>query len=166
MISQRYLELLDICNRMGYISFRVRDFIPIISVALSEFALDYRLKDVTLEGLVEDAVDLAWLGYNFIQRLTDKDLADIIQEAKDLHERKNKGYSGDNPDTWSNFRRCEDFGISTADGIVTRITDKYSRLNTLWGNPEYDKVGEAIEDTLMDFSAYLLILICILEERK
>lgn len=90
----------------------------------------------------------------------------LLDKMKDLHQRKNAGYSGDDPDPWLNFRQCEDFGISAEQGVITRMSDKWSRFRSLWRKPEHDQVGEAIEDTLMDLAAYSLVLICLLEERK
>lgn len=90
----------------------------------------------------------------------------LLEKMKDLHERKNAGYSGDSIDAWSNFRQCERFGITAAQGVATRMSDKWSRLISLWSKPENDQVGEAIEDTLMDLASYSLILICLLDEQK
>lgn len=90
----------------------------------------------------------------------------LLNKMRDLHERKNAGYSGDSPDPWLNFRQCEGFGITAEQGVLTRMSDKWSRLRSLWINPAHDQVGEAIEDTLMDLAAYSLILICLREERS
>lgn len=91
----------------------------------------------------------------------------LLDEMRDLHIRKNTGYAaaGDG-DPWYNFRQCEKFGISSADGVITRMSDKWSRLQSLWLDSDNDKVGEPIEDTLMDLAAYSLILICLRRERQ
>lgn len=88
----------------------------------------------------------------------------LLDEMWQLHIAKNTGYAGYSPDPWANFRQCEAFGISAACGVLTRMSDKWSRLQSLWKNPERDRVGESIKDTLIDLSAYALILICLLEE--
>lgn len=90
----------------------------------------------------------------------------LLDDMRDLHERKNAGYSGGNADPWTNFRECEHFGIASTDGVITRMGDKWSRLRSLWQNPANEQVNEPIEDTLMDLAAYSLILICLLREGK
>lgn len=91
----------------------------------------------------------------------------LLEEAKELHVRKNAGYSGaDNPDPWANFRMCETFGVTAFEGCMVRLSDKYIRVTNLMKNPKNDQVGESIKDTLMDLSAYALIAICLLEEQE
>jgi len=90
---------------------------------------------------------------------------DMLDELKDLHERKNRGYSGYSNDPWANFRECEAFGISATDGVITRMSDKWSRIKSLWQDRNNDQVGENIIDTLQDLAAYALILICLLNEK-
>ena len=42
---------------------------------------------------------------------------ELTQQMRDIHEKKNAGYSGvDNPDSWANFRLCEQFGVSASLG--------------------------------------------------
>jgi len=90
----------------------------------------------------------------------------LLDAAWQLHIAKNAGYAGHSADPWANFRQCEAFGITAADGVLTRMSDKWSRLQSLWQNPERDMVGESIEDTLKDLSAYALILVCLLQEAE
>jgi hypothetical protein len=90
----------------------------------------------------------------------------LLDDAWTLHIAKNQGYAGYSDDPFANFRKCAEFGIPVEDGILTRMSDKISRLQSLWRNPERDTVGESIVDTLKDLSAYALILICVLEERQ
>lgn len=91
----------------------------------------------------------------------------LLDDAWDLHIRKNAGYAGaDNPDPWANFRMAEDFGISAFEGCLVRMTDKYARIRSLRKNPDNDQVNESIRDTLQDLAAYALIAICLLDEEK
>jgi hypothetical protein len=91
----------------------------------------------------------------------------MLEEMHTLHVKKNAGYSGvDNPDPWANFRRCERYGIDPIDGVLTRISDKDARVETLFTNPDNEQVGESIEDSLMDGAAYRLILVCLLREMR
>jgi hypothetical protein len=91
----------------------------------------------------------------------------LLAEMVELHRRKNAGYVGkDNEDAWANFREAEEFGVSTFQGVLIRMSDKYARIRSLVRNPDNEQVGEAITDTLMDLAAYALIAICIHEENQ
>jgi hypothetical protein len=88
----------------------------------------------------------------------------LLDEALQLHLKKNAGYSADNPDAFANFREVTKAGMTPLQGIITRMSDKYARAMSLFKNPENDQVGESMRDTLMDLSAYALIYICLAEE--
>jgi nitrogen regulatory protein PII-like uncharacterized protein len=91
---------------------------------------------------------------------------ELLVKMRDLHVRKNAGYAGDSPDPWANFRMSELFGVSPFLGVLVRMSDKFIRVSNLVKNPDNEKVGENIKDTLMDLAAYSLIAIAILEEEK
>lgn len=88
----------------------------------------------------------------------------MLDEIADLHSRKNSNYA-ENTNPLSNLRECGNFGIRPVDGVITRMTDKWSRLKELWKGKD-DVVGESIKDTLMDLSIYSLLLIILLDEDK
>lgn len=88
----------------------------------------------------------------------------LLEELADLHRRKNAGYSGDDPDPWMNFRRCEAFGIPTEHGVITRMADKWGRFQSLYANPAHEQVGEALEDTVLDLAAYALMFLAMRRE--
>lgn len=91
----------------------------------------------------------------------------LLDEMRSLHVRKNAGYAGiGNVDPWANFRMSEGFGVDTLRGVLVRLSDKYIRVQNLLANPANDQVGESIDDTLMDLSAYALIAICVRREAK
>jgi hypothetical protein len=99
--------------------------------------------------------------------MADKRYLQLLDEMKDLHIRKNAGYSGaDNPDAWANFRMSEAFGVSPFRGCLVRMSDKYIRVTNLVKNPDNDQVGENVKDTLFDLAAYALIAVCLLEEQE
>lgn len=89
----------------------------------------------------------------------------LLEEMKELHIKKNMGYSGDSVDRWANFRLSGAFGVSPFLGVMVRMSDKWIRITNLIKNPSFDKVGEAIEDTLMDLASYALIAICLRREK-
>lgn len=89
----------------------------------------------------------------------------LLEELKSLHHKKSAGYAGaENPDAWANFRMAEGFGVTPLQGCLVRMSDKYIRIQNLMKNPDNDKVGESIRDTLLDLSSYALIVICLLDE--
>ncbi len=90
----------------------------------------------------------------------------LLDEALELHVRKNQGYAADNPDAFANFRLAEGMGLTPVQGVLVRMGDKFARVQSLAKNPENDRVGESMRDTLMDLSAYALIAICLMEEQK
>ncbi len=91
----------------------------------------------------------------------------LLDEAWDLHVRKNAGYAGaENSDPWANFRMCEAFGIPAFEGCMVRLSDKYIRITNLMKDSTNDRVGESIRDTLQDLAAYAFIAICLLDEKK
>lgn len=91
----------------------------------------------------------------------------LLEEAKELHIRKNAGYSGaDNPDPWANFRMSEAFDVEAWRGALVRMSDKYIRVTNLVKDASNEQVGESIEDTLKDLAAYALIAICLLREER
>lgn len=90
----------------------------------------------------------------------------MLEEMRELHKKKNAGYSGDSEDRWANFRDSELVGVEAWRGALIRMTDKYKRITNLAKDLSLDKVGESIEDTLMDLAAYALIVICLRREKN
>lgn len=90
----------------------------------------------------------------------------LLDEMKELHIRKNAGYSGESLDRWANFRMSEGFGVSAFLGCLVRMSDKFIRITNLVKNPKNEMVGESIIDTLKDLAAYALIAICLYEEEE
>ena len=88
----------------------------------------------------------------------------LLDEMRELHIKKNKGYSGASDDRWANFRLSEQLGVPAHMGALVRMSDKWIRITNLIKNPDFDQVGESITDTLMDLAAYCLIVICLLRE--
>lgn len=89
----------------------------------------------------------------------------LLDTMKDLHIKKNAGYSGDSQDRWANFRMAENFGVSAFLGCLVRMSDKFIRIQNLVKNPKNEQVGESIRDTLMDLASYALISICLWDEK-
>lgn len=88
----------------------------------------------------------------------------LLDVMRELHIAKNAGYSGDDPDPWTNFRKAEDLGVPAWKGCLIRLSDKFSRLVSLVKNPDNEKIGERLQDTLLDLASYALIAVCLLDE--
>ena len=98
--------------------------------------------------------------------MASKEYLSLLEQMKELHIKKNAGYSGkDNPDAWANFRMAEQFGVSAFQGCLVRMSDKYIRITNLVKDPSNEQVGESIDDTLFDLAAYALIAICLRREQ-
>lgn len=150
--SQRYLKLLQFLEVSS-------STVPTIEQAWELLQQDYRTKKVGVRNTV-------WVCASTACKLLQEQKynANLFEDMKDLHIRKNAGYSGLHEDPFYNFRQVEKFGISTQDGIIARLTDKYQRYINVKANPELDKVQESFTDTLTDMISYCLILYCVMEE--
>lgn len=108
---------------------------------------------------------LAQTVFYHLAEAQDLPLAVVLADAADLHVRKNAGYAGAaNADPWANFRLSEAFGVTPIDGVLVRMSDKWSRILSLEADPNNDQVGESILDTKRDLGAYALIGLCLIEE--
>ena len=154
MISEKYLNLLDTLYVEPDLTL---DYVWLDLQTNWKYGIHSRIKDTL--------ITLAEVSYTMLSHELLIPLPACILRAKDLHRRKNAGYSGvDNPDPWDNFRECETFGISAVDGCLTRLCDKYRRYKNITTNPANEQVGENVAEALVDLGAYSLILICLLEE--
>jgi hypothetical protein len=114
--------------------------------------------------LANQLTDLAGIAFELLAVMRDTSIAEVISEALSLHHRKNAGYAGHSNDPWANFRLATLFGVTPSQGVLVRLSDKYSRLQSLQASANNDQVGESYNDTLADFAAYCLIAVCLLEE--
>lgn len=163
MISKQYLKYIDEISAPTIIQGNLEWHLQGIRLDWNNLAIHYKTHNR------QEIADLLWiLAANSLCALSillDKDRSTLASEMEQLHRTKNAGYVGDNPDSWANFRLVEQFGISTSDGLIARLSDKYSRFWIVYKDSSKDKVGESAIDTLKDFTAYCLILLCVLEEK-
>lgn len=82
-----------------------------------------------------------------------------FEECLEISARKCKDYAGDS-DPFANFRMVQHLGVCTVEqGILTRLSDKFSRIANLLGRPEGPAVvDEKVDDTILDAINYLAIL--------
>ena len=89
----------------------------------------------------------------------------IFDNALSVLEKKNHDYSGE-VDVLKNFRvSAQVAGVTTEQGILTRLMDKMSRIGNLLQR-EASVKDESIHDTIMDAINYLAILDYAITENK
>ena len=95
---------------------------------------------------------------------------DLCNRARALSRKKNHDYSGgkDATHAFLNFIKCEELGLcKTETGILVRLSDTLSRLNTLAdSNLKYEVDDERVLDTVLDIINYTVIFYAIHAERK
>jgi hypothetical protein len=86
----------------------------------------------------------------------------LIEEIQSLHETKNHDYAED-ADPLSNLRRAERLGVPAWQGVLIRMTDKWSRIEqlTLGKTAKH----ESLRDSLIDNAVYSLLAILLLDEQ-
>lgn len=88
---------------------------------------------------------------------------DLLIKIADLHSRKNHDYAGAG-DPLRNFHKCEAMGFSAFEGVMIRLTDKWSRLESFMKQGVMTVKDESVIDTLMDNAVYSLLAILLHEE--
>ena len=95
---------------------------------------------------------------------------DLCNRARALSRKKNHDYSGgkDATHAFLNFIKCEELGLcKTETGILVRLSDKLSRLNTLAdSNLKYEVDDERVLDTVLDIINYTVILYAYIQSSK
>lgn len=87
----------------------------------------------------------------------------ILDEMRELHERKAKDYSSGS-DPLANVRQSVEFGIPAWVGVMIRCNDKMHRIK------EFAKKGtlanESVEDLLLDNACYSILALILYREGK
>lgn len=89
----------------------------------------------------------------------------ILEEMKELHSRKNHDYAGTD-DPLKNLKASERIGINPFIGVMIRLQDKWSRLESFMKNGNFMVKGEGVKDTLMDNAVYSILAIILYEEQE
>ena len=90
---------------------------------------------------------------------------DLLQKMADLHSRKNHDYAGDS-DPLRNFRKSLALGVTPFAGVMVRLSDKWSRLESFMQQGILEVKEESVEDTLLDNAVYSLLAILLYREEK
>jgi len=88
-------------------------------------------------------------------------------DMEGLTDRKNNDYTGASDDAFANLRMAENMGIvKTEIGILVRMTDKISRINSFIQKGSFKVKDETIRDTCMDLSVYSMLLAAYFKSKK
>ena len=80
---------------------------------------------------------------------------------------KNADYTGVGDDPFANFTRVESLMICTTEqGFLTRMMDKFSRIVSFSQKGELQVKDESVEDTLLDFANYCILLAGYIKSKK
>ena len=93
------------------------------------------------------------------------DFYKLLEQMAELHSRKNHDYAG-NENPLRNFYKCKDMGLDPFTGIMVRLSDKWSRLESFMQQGVLEVAGESVEDTLLYNAVYSLLAILLFREQK
>ncbi len=80
---------------------------------------------------------------------------------------KNADYCGLAKSPFANFEKVEDLGIcSTEQGFLTRMMDKFMRINSFVQKGVLEVKDESIEDTLLDLANYSILFAGYIRSKK
>lgn len=85
----------------------------------------------------------------------------LLDELRSMHVTKSADY-GTTEDCYANYRKTASLGINPSMGILIRMADKWSRIET-WANGGTLK-NEGVKDSLMDLASYALCAVVMIEE--
>lgn len=88
---------------------------------------------------------------------------DLLKEAGELHDRKQKDYGSDN-DPFLNVREGSDWGVPAWVAAMVRANDKMVRIKKYAQSGELS--NEGVEDSFMDLAVYALIARVLWEEEN
>lgn len=88
---------------------------------------------------------------------------ELLGDMAELHSRKNHDYAGSG-DPLRNFYKSREQGVEPWRGVMIRLSDKWSRLESFCRQNELEVKDESIEDTLMDNAVYSLLAIILRRE--
>ena len=99
------------------------------------------------------------------ERYGDPGFYDLLDKMADLHSRKNHDYAGKGSPL-RNFYKCKEMGLTPFQGVMVRLSDKWSRIESFMKQGILLVEGESVEDTLLDNAVYSLLAILLLREER
>jgi len=85
----------------------------------------------------------------------------LLDQLRAMHLAKSADY-GTAEDVYANYRRTAKLGIQPSKGILIRMADKWSRIET-WANGGTLK-NEGVVDSLLDLASYAIGAVVMIEE--
>lgn len=167
MVSEKYLGLLKEIQGLGVPPGKLEDQSAMEQMHLYYSGVAVAVRQKLWIAAVASLESLSYQAYGYMWRVFRAHVSwgEVFAHAAELHVRKNAGYAGaGNPDPWANFRMCEELGVPAWLGCLVRMSDKFIRVENLLKDPDNERVGEGIADTLADLGAYALIAVCLIEE--
>lgn len=80
---------------------------------------------------------------------------------------KNHDYAGFTTDPFANFKMVENCEVATTEqGMLTRMLDKISRVNSFVKQGVCEVQDEKIEDTLIDLANYAILMAGYIKHKK
>jgi hypothetical protein len=80
----------------------------------------------------------------------------LLKQAQELTLKKNHDYASKD-DALQNIKACEVLGIPAAQGLLTRLMDKLSRLSTHAAGRKFKVTDETCKDTALDIINYAVL---------
>lgn len=96
--------------------------------------------------------------------------AQLCKKALELSTRKNHDYSGgeDGTNPFQNFQFVEfmGMGVTTEQGFMVRLADKFKRLGGFCRTGTFQVSDESFEDTCMDVINYICLLAAYVDSKS
>lgn len=90
---------------------------------------------------------------------------ELLDRMREIHAAKNQDYGAGDP--LGNFKASADgLGISPFKGVLVRMSDKWSRIQSIVKRGTHMVKDETIEDTLLDLAVYSILAIVIKRETE
>jgi len=85
---------------------------------------------------------------------------DCANKLVEITKKKNSDYTGISDDPFANFRKRGELGF------LTRMDDKFSRLESFIEKGSFQVADESFEDTCLDLANYAILLAGFVRARK
>jgi len=79
---------------------------------------------------------------------------EFFEKGMEITKAKNADYTGGNPDPFANFKRTQWVEI----GFLTRMGDKFSRIESFIANGRLEITNESAVDSLLDLANYCSLM--------
>lgn len=89
---------------------------------------------------------------------------ELLDEIRQLHNNKGADYGDGDDDQYDNLHAASRLGISPFLGVLLRMSDKFTRIQTITRKRRINVCGETVTDTLLDLAVYSLLAIQLYEE--